>query len=148
MRLSQLITRRTEAYLDEGYGACLLADPANARQMSESLLHFQDERCLTSCFTVMPNHVHAVIKPLDGFELEEILDSVKGFVSRKLNAKLGRRGTLWAQESYDRIIRDEEHLYRVVQYIGRNPLKARLPASPWHRWIHPEWVDAGWGFEA
>ena len=27
---------------------------------------------------------------------------------------------LWAQESYDRIIRDEDHLYRVVQYIGRN----------------------------
>jgi hypothetical protein len=78
--------------------------------------------------------------------LEEVLDSIKGFVSRKVNAKLGRSGALWQEKSYDRIIRDEEHLFRVVQYIGRNPGKAGLPRHAWIRWIHPEWERAGWGF--
>ena len=72
----------------------------------------------------MHNHVHAVMKPIDGFELEEILSSIKGFVSRKVNKLLGRQGKLWEQESYDRIIRDDEHLYQVIQYIGNNPAKA------------------------
>ncbi len=106
----------------------------------------RSERCFTSCYCVMHNHVHAVMKPMDGFELEEILDSIKGFVSRKVNALLGRLGKLWEQESYDRIIRDEEHLYRVIQYIGNNPAKAGYPKDDWVRWIHPAWDKQSWGF--
>jgi hypothetical protein len=86
------------------------------------------------------------MKPADGFELEEILDGAKGYVSRKVNACLSRQGKLWEPESYDRIVRDEEHLYRVVQYIGRNPAKAGLPRDQWVRWIHPEWEQLGWFF--
>jgi REP element-mobilizing transposase RayT len=132
--------------MDEGYGECVFCHPQLAVEMSKSLLHFQNERHYTSCFAVMPNHIHLVTKPLDGFELEEILDSIKGFVSRKVNAVLGRKGPLWEEESYDRIIRDEEHLFRVIQYIGRNPQKARLPKNLGHRWIDPGWEEAGWGF--
>jgi hypothetical protein len=47
------------------------------------------------------------------------------------------------QESYDRIVRDEEHLYRVVQYIGRNPSMAGIPRERWLRWIDPSWRAAG-----
>lgn len=140
------ITRKAEASMDAGYGECVFHNRELADEMSQSLLHFQHKRCLTSCFTVMPNHVHTVIKPLNGNELEDILESVKRFVSRKVNSLLGRSGVLWAQESYDRIIRDEEHLFRVVQYIGQNPAKARLPRNEWVRWVHPDWEQVGWGF--
>ena len=132
--------------MDEGYGECVFRNRELAAEMSRSLLHFQDERCLTSCLTVMPNHIHAVVKPLGGFELEDILKSVKRFVGRRVNSLLSRSGVLWEQESYDRIIRDEEQLFRVVQYIGRNPAKAGLPPSQWIRWIHPDWEHAAWGF--
>lgn len=146
--LAQQITRKTEAWMDEGYGECVFRNRELADEMSKSLLHFQDERCLTSCFTVMPNHVHAVTKLLGEFELEDILESVKRFVSRKVNTVLGRSGQLWEEESYDRIVRDEEHLFRVVQYIGRNGKKAGLPDKEWVRWIHPDWEQAGWGFRS
>lgn len=114
--------------------------------MADSLLHFQDERYVMFCFAVLPNHAHLVIKPLPGRELETILESAKGFISRKVNARLGRNGQLWAEESYDRIVRNEEHLYRVVQYIGDNPRKAGLSRRSWVRWIHSEWEEAQWGF--
>jgi hypothetical protein len=55
---------------------------------------------------------------------------------------------LWQEESFDRIARDEEHLYRVVQYIGRNPDKAELGQGEFVRWIDPEWEQIGWGFES
>jgi hypothetical protein len=63
-----------------------------------------------------------------------------------VNHELNRIGSLWQDESYDQIVRDEEHLWRVVQYIGRNPLKAGLPRDRWIRWVHPEWREAGWDF--
>ena len=94
----------------------------------------------------MHNHVHLVMKPNVGFELEDILEGLKGFVSRKVNRHLSRTGVLWEQESFDRIIRDEEHLFRVIQYIGRNPGKAGYAREQWVRWIYPEWEELGWGF--
>ncbi len=144
--LAREITTRTETWMDRGYGECVFRHQDLAKEMSKSLLHFQNERCFTSCFAVMPNHVHAVMKPLSDFELEDILESVKRFVSRRVNLRLDRSGTLWEQESYDRIIRNEEHLYRVVQYIGRNPAKAGLSREDWVRWVDPDWEQAGWEF--
>lgn len=142
------ITSRTEAYMDEGYGACVLRDSGIAVQMIDAMFHFQHERWLLGSFVVMPNHVHLVTKPLGDHQLEDTLGSVKKFVSRRIpdRAHLVRR--VWAQESYDRIIRDEEHLYRAIQYIGRNPAKARLSPSEYRRWILPEWEQQGYGFKS
>jgi putative transposase len=88
----------------------------------------------------------AAVQPLGDFELEDILESWKGYVGHMVNQRLRRQGTLWQEESFDRIIRDEEHLFRVVQYIGDNPKRARLPRDRWYRWLHPDWEAAGWGF--
>jgi REP element-mobilizing transposase RayT len=145
-RMAKEITSRTEAWLDEGYGDCVFKDPEIANEMAQSLVHFQDRHYLTSCFCIMHNHVHLIIKPLNGFELEGILEGIKGYVSRAVNQRTQRSGQLWAQESYDRIIRDAEHLYQVVQYIGRNPAKAGYPRETWVRWVHPDWEAQGWGF--
>ncbi|GAA5507417.1 transposase [Novipirellula caenicola] len=146
--LAREITNQTERWLDEGYGACELEQPQIAELMRDSLLKFQDDRYFVSCFEIMPNHVHVVMKPADDHELEIILKNMKGYVSHRTNKLLGRKGTLWEQESFDRILRDEEHLYRVVQYIGRNAAMAGLPNSQWHRWLHPDWQSAGWRFAA
>lgn len=67
-------------------------------------------------------------------------------ISRIVNRELGRKGELWQQESFDRIIRDEEHLYNAIQYIGDNPLNVGLPESQWFRWVDPEWEALQWGF--
>lgn len=145
-KFAQEITNRTERWLDEGYGSCVFSDSTFSKTMSEALLHFQDERHITHCFVVMPNHVHAIIRPINGFELENCLQRMKQFVSLRVNRATERSGSLWEAESYDRIVRDEEHLWNVVQYIGRNPKKAGIPADQWVRWIHPDWQAAGWGF--
>jgi putative transposase len=145
--LARELTRRTEAWMDEGYGECIFRQPSLAKVLAGTLLFFQDERYITYCYTIMPNHCHVVVKPLDNFELEQILDSWKGFVGHAVNKQLGRKGVLWQEESYDRIIRDEEHLYRVVQYIGNNAGKAGLPRQEWSRWIHPDWEAVNWRFD-
>ena len=136
----------SERWMDEGFGECVFADLSLAKIMTDAFLHFQDDRYLTFSYTVMPNHCHIAVKPLGTWALEKILDSWKGFVGHSVNQSLGRSGVLWQDESYDRIIRDEEHLFRVIQYIGNNPGKANLPEENWIRWVHPEWQKLGWDF--
>ena len=136
----------SERCMDEGFGECVFSDPSLAKIMTDAFLHFQDDRYTTSSFTVMPNHYHVAVKPLGTWALEKILDSWKGFVGHSVNKAIGRSGVLWQDESYDRIIRDEEHLFRVIQYIGNNPGKAGLTEENWVRWMHPEWQKLGWGF--
>jgi REP element-mobilizing transposase RayT len=94
----------------------------------------------------MPNHCHLVIRPLDDWKLETILQGIQGVVAHRINANLNASGSLWQDESYDRILRDEEHLWRVLQYIGHNPLKAGLSGESWRCWIEPSWQAAGWRF--
>ena len=136
-----------ETSLDEGHGACVLQNEQNIQIVQGRLLHGLGTQHFLGCGVVMPNHVHAIICPHAGFELEDILGRVKAYSAIKINSRMGSSGQLWQAESYDRIIRDEEHLWRVIQYIGRNPLKCRHPFPDSIRWVHPEWVAAGWGFE-
>ena len=140
---------KVEGWLDEAMGECWMARPEIARMVMDSLHHFDNDQYELGCYVVMANHVHGIFRPLQPktLPLDKILQSRKRRTSREINASVGRSGTLWEEESFDRIIRDEEHLYRCIQYIGRNPAKARLPSDQWHRWIRPSWELLGWKFE-
>lgn len=96
----------------------------------------------------MPNYVHLLVRPFHAEEsaLETILQSWKQFTATRLNKRLYRRGTFWQQESFDRIVRDEEHLYRCLQYIGSNAKRANLTFDACPRWVRPEWEALGWRF--
>jgi len=98
-------------------------------------------------YVVMPNHVHAILRPLQPqrYSLEDILGSWKQHTARLINSALHTSGEVWQDESFDRIIRDEEHLWRTIQYIGRNPMMAGL-ASEVPLWIRPEWEKLRWRF--
>ncbi len=141
------VTNSAERWLDQGYGECHFRHRRSCEDLSKRLHRFQDRRYLLSCWAIMPNHCHAVLRPFQGYALEDLLGAIKGVTARFVNVALGRTGALWEEESYDRIVRDEEHLWRVIQYIGRNPRLAGLDAeAAWRTWVHPEWEAAGWGF--
>ena len=97
----------------------------------------------------MPNHVHAVLRPTLCSEvpLERILHSWKRHTAQRINEHFGLTGHLWQAESFDRIIRDEEHLWRAIQYVGANPSKAGLASGESYTWVRPEWEALGWKFE-
>jgi putative transposase len=142
------IVRRTEITLDQSYGVCHFRNPVFAQLLADALVHFNGQRHDTTCYVVMPNHCHAIIRPYPDHALEKILQTIKGYVAREINKAIGRMTSeVWQEESFDRIIRDEEHLYQVMQYIGRNPSMAGIPREQWVRWIDPAWRAEGWIFE-
>jgi putative transposase len=141
--------KRTEQWLDQGMGSCRLRH-ADARKIVTNALHQDDgRRYELGCYVVMPNHVHAIVRPLEDSSdsLEQVLKSWKGIAAMQINRYFGLTGPIWQQESFDRIIRDEEHLNRAIQYIGSNPIKAGLKVETVSRWVRPEWVNLGYRFE-
>jgi REP element-mobilizing transposase RayT len=148
-RLARMVFERVENWLDQGSGDCLLREQPCAKIVADSLRHFHGSRYELGCIVVMPNHVHVIVRPLglDDDDLNAILKSWKSFTARRINEMLGRAGPLWQEESYDRIIRDPEHLWRTIQYLGRNPWKAGLQRDVCQLWINPGWERLGWKFE-
>jgi putative transposase len=123
-----------ERWLDEGHGACLLRRPDCAEIVAETLRHFEGERDLMISFAVLPNHVHALFVQNSEWPLEKLLCSWKGFTARQVNKLLGRSGSFWQRDYFDRLIRNQEHLASCVRYIRRNPEKANLTANEFVLW--------------
>ncbi|MFH1095530.1 MAG: hypothetical protein V1728_04900, partial [Candidatus Micrarchaeota archaeon] len=57
----------------------------------------------------------------------------------RLHRTSSRRGRVWQEEYFDRIVRDVVELQEKAEYIGRNPWK-RWPDLDSYRWV---WVEDG-----
>jgi len=122
---------KVEALLDAGHGACCLSKPEVADLVANALLHFNGQRYELSAWVVMPNHVHAVVWPMPGNTLSDILHSWKSFSRNRANRILNRiHKKFWQTESFDHWIRDDEERGRLVAYVESNPVKARFCKTP------------------
>lgn len=130
-RLDELQSQRIEDYLDAGHGECWLKRPVVARLVKNALLHFEDSRYQLHEWVVMPNHVHAVVRPTGTHTLSSILHSWKSFTANEANKTIERVGhEFWQRESYDHLIRDDEEFSRLRHYVRNNPVKAGLCQRP------------------
>lgn len=83
----------------------------------------------------MPDHIHLLFQPLKKendtyYSLQEILQPIKSATSHRINKLLGRKGSLWLEESYDRVIRDEKEWQEKYEYIKNNAFKTGLVDKP------------------
>jgi REP element-mobilizing transposase RayT len=115
-----------ERWLDAGHGSCILRRRNCAEVMAEALRYFDGQRLAIISAIVMPNHVHVLFVQHANWPLEKLLRSWKSFTSRKINSLLGRDGTLWQRDYFDRLVRDRKHFANRVRYIRRNPAKVHL----------------------
>jgi len=83
---------RVDRYLDAGHGDCWMRQPKIAGLVADALSFHVNERFDLLAWVVMPNHVHAVLRPLPDWTLSQILKSWKGFSGRKANLHLKRVG--------------------------------------------------------
>jgi hypothetical protein len=57
------------------------------------------------------------------FSLTEILHSLKSFTGNRINNVLKRKGALWQEDFFNRIVRDEVDFLEKWNYIRNNPVK-------------------------
>jgi len=124
-----------EQELDQSSGSCELRSSTARNFVSNAIRHFADKRYFIYAAVVMPNHCHVLIKPFDGNPLEKVIASWKSFTANKINRITGVTGTFWQDESFDRIVRDENHFRKCVRYILKNPAKANLKKGEYECWM-------------
>jgi len=122
------------------YGDCYLNDEAVAKIIWDKIWQYHGMYYEVIAISIMPNHVHMLLDtsiqipkgtnideaPKDYVEVGEWMKLIKGGSAYKVNKYLGRKGKLWARESYDHFARDEAELDRIRNYIIENPKKAGL----------------------
>jgi len=130
-QLCALHTEKIEDWLNAGYGECSLTDERCASIVADTLLKFDGERYDLAAWCVMPNHVHVVFSAREGHSLASILHSWKSYTAKACNKVLGRTGSFWMEESFDRLVRDESEFLRFMDYTLRNPEVAGLEDWAW-----------------
>jgi REP element-mobilizing transposase RayT len=108
--------------------------PEERDMVSMVLRHFDPRRYDLQSFVVMNDHVHVLVSPEENERLEDILHSWKSYSAHILQRKFGRRGSVWQNEYFDRIVRNEQELYEKMIYILNNPNK-RWPEDQKYRWV-------------
>ena len=122
------------------YSPAYLSIETVARMVADSWHYWDDKRIDLIAYTIMPNHVHAVFTLL-GEETEsgktnslrQHMHSVKSYSAHKANKLLTLSGAFWEEESYDRLIRTNDELSRIIQYVLNNAVKAGL-CKDWKEW--------------
>jgi REP element-mobilizing transposase RayT len=119
-------TARFHELLDAGHGGSLLARPQIAEILATQLTAGHDASYQIGAWVIMPNHIHALVEPLEKHTLGAILQRWKGASARMINQALGRSGSLWQAETFDHIVRSEAQFDHYRRYIAGNPGKAGL----------------------
>jgi REP element-mobilizing transposase RayT len=94
------------------------------------------------CYCIMPNHVHLIFHLLEqGKNPSKIMQTIKRISAYYANLTLDKKGSFWQAESFDHIIRNEEELEKLIEYILMNPVKAGL-VEDWRSWEYSYLTDS------
>src|SRR5262245_6188115 len=88
--------KRIENYLDTSAGHCWLHRPEIASLVDGALRYFNKQRYVLNVWTIMPNHVHVILRLLGKFELSSIVHSWKSHTAHKANEMLKKEGRVLA----------------------------------------------------
>ncbi len=110
-----------ERMLNSGMGSCLLRNPVARKYLSEALFYGDGTRYNLIAFVIMPNHVHLLMEDLMDEDVNDIMKSIQRFTATKINRLFGRKGRLWMDDDFDRIVRSLPHYHHCLSYIVSNP---------------------------
>ncbi len=121
----------------------LFGDARCAEMVMESARWFRKggRIWLLGC-VVMPDHVHLAFALRGRQTLSQVMQVLKGSVSRRLRLECGVSGPVWQPGFFDKAVRDRAQAYEVLDYIHGNPVRAGFCATgeqyPFSS-AHPRW---------
>lgn len=115
--------------------------PTERDAVLETCIYWHGRKLTLHAATIMPDHVHLLLtphelRPGEAVSLSEILHSIKAHAARKVNRLRDKLGPVWMDESFDRVLRDEQEFIEKWEYIEANAVTAKLVQRPeqW-RWF-------------
>ena len=95
-----------------------------AKLCEATILHYIGTGYALHAYVIMPDHLHLLMMPTE--TLEKAVQLIKGGFSYRAKRELGWKFDIWQPGFSDHRIRDEEDWTRHLEYIRRNPIKAKL----------------------
>jgi REP element-mobilizing transposase RayT len=90
----------------------------------------------------MPDHLHLLARPRTlASDVLTLMDRFKGKATSE-SWPFGHVGRLWQPRSYDHVLRHDEAIHDVAEYIAHNPVRKRYVAR-WEDWPYTVRWDAG-----
>ncbi len=77
-------------------------------------------------FCLMPNHFHFVVWPRETFEMSRWMHWLLTSHAARYRAVHHPSGAIWQGRSKSFAVQQDEHLFTVLRYVERNPLRAGL----------------------
>ncbi len=97
------------------------------------------EKSKIYAYCLMPDHLHLLISPRE-IGLIDLINRWKSYTANLLK-KEGLPSKCWQRSFYDHVLRKEEEIKTIAEYIVYNPVRAGLVnhwreyAYSWHRWM-------------
>lgn len=86
-------------------------------------------------FTVMGNHFHMIIQPINGSNLSAIMQWIMSVFAARWNRLKGCSGHVWGERFFSRILDSLQEYLRTFAYIDHNPVRAGQVTRP-EDWQH------------
>lgn len=86
------------------------------------------------CFCVMPDHLHMLLSFTENYHksLQNWVSSFKRYTTKVMNELFSIK-PLWQQNFYEHIVRKEESLRKIAEYILNNPVRKSI-VETWNKY--------------
>ena len=94
-------------------------------------------------YSVMPTHIHLLLKQVVDEGISDFMSKVLNSYSRYFNARHHRKGPLWENHFKNVLVGSDEQLLHLTRYIHLNPSSAGLVKNPidWNYSSLREYID-------
>jgi putative transposase len=113
--------------------ARLIIDEMELRRRRNEIILF--------CFCIMPDHVHMLLSLSKGYQKSLInwVSAFKRYPARVIKRSYGVE-QLWQKNFYDHVIRKDELLIKVAEYIINNPVRKGI-VTEWKEYPYSRMID-------
>jgi REP element-mobilizing transposase RayT len=137
-----ICTHDKQHYFNNAEIAKIIKDEIEFRMINEIKLF---------CYCIMPNHLHMLLSLTDGYTkkgagkssrkgtLQNWVSAYKRYTSRIANQLFDIK-PLWQKNFYDHIVRKEESLLKIAEYIVDNPVRKGM-VSEWEGYPYSRIID-------
>jgi valyl-tRNA synthetase len=98
--------------------------------VADAIAHWHAKGCETYAFSVMSNHVHALVRLPEDIRLAEWCSSIKKYSATRINQQRETSGSLWQPDRFDHIVRNGDDFNEYLAYIIRNGSEAKAVSKP------------------
>lgn len=128
-----ICTANRRPHLSNERIANVVADELEFRRINREIELF--------CYCIMPDHVHILLSLTADYQksLQNLVSAFKRYTAKATNELSGVK-PLWQKNFYDHVVRKEESLLQIAEYILNNPVRKGMVPN-WEAYSYSKMVD-------